>query len=93
MHLYPRRRNVAAHVAEELKIGYIRCPFYGLGGTQKEKKGFRYTNLILDVYLFSTMEITLPGIIGVSCIFHIASFQTPPLTLSTSSCFVLLKSR
>ena len=36
MHLNPRRRNVAAQVAEELKTGHIRYPSYG--GTQKERK-------------------------------------------------------
>ena len=37
MHLYPRRWNVAAQVAGELKtVTYITPPSYG--GTQKERK-------------------------------------------------------
>ena len=36
MRVYPRRRNVAAQVTEELKNDHIRYPSYG--GTQKRKR-------------------------------------------------------
>ena len=58
MHLYARRRNVAAQVAEDLKtVTYYATPSYG--GTQKEKKisGRNTINLIRNQSLF-----TVPGI-------------------------------
>ena len=38
MHLYPRRRNVAAQEAEELKTVTYATPSYGGERTKKEKK-------------------------------------------------------